>query len=911
MSLLLWCSAAFAAALPGVPVPFDVTSTGLWVLPGSLPQPLAAAGAEPGWVLTRVDDAPFDPTRTPSEVARGPARPVRLTFLDPTPDPSAVDPTTLPPATIPAPPAPTEAILVIRRSELVLAEQAEVVPWPAGFAAPARAWAEDASGLPVIQDAKNKAWRFDPTVGTFAAAEPGERAPFGVPDVFWSLSEASWVVVRSDGLTTGDRAWARQQLAGTARVRGFRGKPGDQLLLGTLTGLEVLQLYWPYGTPALPTCSAAVPETCLASGRQLLAELANLPGAQEEARRQFELACSLGVFRACFEVEALDEPRSAAKVQQCQSGSLSSCISVAVDRFELEAAKPGPVALGMLEHTCSLEGSGTLGERLRRLDEVGAGCMRLVTAYDQLGQADQAMLNLDQACVLGRADACEQATERRAQAFAARTVRECEDPQVPNAASCVDLGRLLQQKPVAAASLDEFGAFLRGCTLGAPEGCLLLGDYVDRWGIEHPRVVEAEDQLLASCEAGEQRACLGAGDLLVRHEPRTRAYGQALQLFDRACSTGLAAACVDGARQRRIGRARTVKAPSQEEMWTSACDANSAPGCAGLGEALDDNKAGWPAAYTAWTKACDLGEPAACSDLGQLVAKPHGKAWDGEQSAESYLQRGCDNGDPRGCYLLAKTTLPKRGPPDEPTYLLLENSCEGEFGLGCSELGEVHIERKTSFDDEIAARHFSTACDNGHYESCRELGEMYLVGKGVERDRQKANELLDRFRLNARAKYLRFGLVAGFPVLVGGEAEVVIPIPIGPALSIAGAYSSVPGAGTVLTTLQGDDRPVDAPNLVYRSLTARVYPNHRARGAYAAAAFELVGDGVNTGPERDRVGYSVRIGMRNDTKFGYSGVEFGLGQYGFLDLADFSDDSEGLLPLIVPTLAFSFGFAPF
>ena len=45
-----------------------------------------------------------------------------------------------------------------------------------------------------------------------------------------------------------------------------------------------------------------------------------------------------------------------------------------------------------------------------------------------------------------------------------------------------------------------------------------------------------------------------------------------------------------------------------------------------------------------------------------------------------------------------------------------------------------------SFDDEIAAGHLDRACANAEFESCKALGQMYLRGKGVEKDRLKAKE---------------------------------------------------------------------------------------------------------------------------------------------------------------------------
>jgi hypothetical protein len=243
--------------------------------------------------------------------------------------------------------------------------------------------------------------------------------------------------------------------------------------------------------------------------------------------------------------------------------------------------------------------------------------------------------------------------------------------------------------------------------------------------------------------------------------------------------------------------------------------------------------------------------------------------------------------------------------------VLLERSCAGEHGPGCASLGQVHLDRDTSFDDEIAARHLDTACANGEYDSCRDLGTMYLRGKGVERDRAKANELLDRFRLNAERKYVRLGVQGGIPSVAGGELELVVPIPVGPALSVAGTFSQVPGAGAVLVLVQGDEAE-DAPDLRVMGAFGRLYPNHQARGVYGAVGFQqLTASGGSLAESRVRSGWSALLGMRKDSKWMYTGLELGLGQYGFVELQDFDEAETGSIPLILPTLGVSVGLAPF
>jgi hypothetical protein len=226
----------------------------------------------------------------------------------------------------------------------------------------------------------------------------------------------------------------------------------------------------------------------------------------------------------------------------------------------------------------------------------------------------------------------------------------------------------------------------------------------------------------------------------------------------------------------------------------------------------------------------------------------------------------------------------------------------------------VHLDRDTSFDDEIAARHLDKACANGHYESCRTLGYMYLNGKGVERDRQRAVELLQMFRQNAPRKYVRLGAQLGFPSLAAGSLELVLPIPVGPALTVAGEFSYIPAAGSVLVSLENGPEPTDDPALQQWSAVGRVYPNHQARGLFFGASYgQMATVGGSVDPPIVRNGFTGRVGVRNDNKFGYVGGEFGLAAYGLVDTNKFAEDGETNhtpIPLLMPFFVVTFGFAP-
>ncbi|MEO0601836.1 MAG: tetratricopeptide repeat protein [Myxococcota bacterium] len=847
-------------------------------------------------------------------IAEGPARDVQLRF------------DTLAEAPAPGEAAkPKEVVLVATRAPLVHVERVANIPWPSDLK-PASDWKEDWTGSPILLDETRGTWTFEVRDGQWYRVGAQDVTDRPIPPVFWNLTDANWIIDSGASLSSGDRSFARDRFAKAARVGSFRGTVGDHLLVETSSGIDVFAIEYPQGTPSLPSCQPRVPETCLSSGLEILTDLESRAGAKAEALRLFGLACANGVHRACYEAVALEEPSRAPGVKSCLSRDVDACNTIARSRFEFDPKNPDDVVFGLLEYACELESTGSLGERLQRLEDIGASCVLLANAYDAREMPDLALLNLDQACVLGRADACGEATERRERAFAARTVRECLADDVPIAAACVELGGLLEQSEIPSTELDDFQAYLRGCELGAIDGCVALGDYVDRWGIEHPRVVGAEKQLADSCATGEQRACVGSAHLLVRHEPKTPAYGRALTLFSNACAEGLTEGCVAGAEQRRIGRAKRVDAPDKVDLWQSACDLNSARGCEGLGDRLVKTRSTFQNAFDAYNRSCELGQAHACSEMGQLVERKHDPL-PGELSSADYLLRGCDNGDPEGCYWLAEDELPRKGEPAENIYVLLDRSCEGEYGEGCDRLAQVHLERKTSFDDEIAARHLDSACKNGFFDGCRTLGNMYLKGKGVEKDRQRARELLERFRLNERARHLRLGVTVGLPYGVAAEAEGLLPLPIGPGLAVNAHYSVIPLAGTVLLAIE--DQPLrDTPDLAIFGIGGRFYPNNKGRGLFIGGGLHWWTannvalpdaddpDVFGFAPEKSseatitRTGFNAKFGIRSQAKSTYSLVEFGLATYGSINTNHFDKPSENIaLPLLLPSVAFSVGFA--
>jgi hypothetical protein len=92
----------------------------------------------------------------------------------------------------------------------------------------------------------------------------------------------------------------------------------------------------------------------------------------------------------------------------------------------------------------------------------------------------------------------------------------------------------------------------------------------------------------------------------------------------------------------------------------------------------------------------------------------------------------------------------------------------------------------------------------------------------------------------------------------------------------------------------------------------RLYPNNKARGLYGmAGVHQLQASGGQLSSPLTRTGLSARLGMYSESKFFYTRVEMGMGQYGIIDLHDFDEDETSTFPLLQATLAFSCGFAFF
>ena len=197
-----------------------------------------------------------------------------------------------------------------------------------------------------------------------------------------------------------------------------------------------------------------------------------------------------------------------------------------------------------------------------------------------------------------------------------------------------------------------------------------------------------------------------------------------------------------------IAREKASDAAGYVAAMTKACDLGVMPSCFNLGNAYangkmvsrDDKRA-----FALWTKACEGAVGIACYEVsfeygggGSVVAKDEAKQL-------SLLQRSCELGHPRACFVLGR--LHHEGkvvPLDlEKARALYATACTAGYWSACTNLGVCH-QRGTCAkkDDAAAIRLLSDACDHDIALACDNAAGMYARGEGTAVDKPKAVEYL-------------------------------------------------------------------------------------------------------------------------------------------------------------------------
>lgn len=236
---------------------------------------------------------------------------------------------------------------------------------------------------------------------------------------------------------------------------------------------------------------------------------------------------------------------------------------------------------------------------------------------------------------------------------------------------------------------------------------------------------------------------------------------RALALLETACKSGSAEAC---ARRGLYLTDRSDRAREAIAAGGRACDLGSAAGCAHLAflyatgtlVARDDRRA-----TPLYVRSCDLGDPQGCYNAGLMAADGRGVARDAARAVARY-EEACEMGSSPACtnlgFLYEKGRgVSKNGPR---AFALYERGCAGSSCQPPNRTGCINVGRSyrdglgVAQDPSRAAAIFREACDRksdsrdpdaaeSASRACSLLGDLYLDGKGVEKNVPKGLELLE------------------------------------------------------------------------------------------------------------------------------------------------------------------------
>lgn len=171
-------------------------------------------------------------------------------------------------------------------------------------------------------------------------------------------------------------------------------------------------------------------------------------------------------------------------------------------------------------------------------------------------------------------------------------------------------------------------------------------------------------------------------------------------------------------------------------LYEKACSGGVAIACVDLGVSLEQGIGGSKdvdGAYAIYKKACDNGEPAGCTWLGTLYTKGLGVQQNIDKAARLY-QNGCNGGHAPGCTFLGFFHQDGKGVTKDESLAtqLFERACRGDNGQACHQLAMRYDSGKGAERDELQAfKLYIRACNDGFGISCTTLGDRYLSGQGI------------------------------------------------------------------------------------------------------------------------------------------------------------------------------------
>jgi TPR repeat protein len=202
-----------------------------------------------------------------------------------------------------------------------------------------------------------------------------------------------------------------------------------------------------------------------------------------------------------------------------------------------------------------------------------------------------------------------------------------------------------------------------------------------------------------------------ADDAGISVEPADRA-----ATLDKKCAAGDLESCRQLGVMYQDGTGVSVDSRRATQLFNQACTGNNVSACNNLalnlseGIGVDRNAA---RAIDVYQKSCDGGFSLACRNLGLMLRDGHG-------GATPDLVRAA---------------------------LLLDKACKANVTFACKNAGDLDAMvamKNTPARWKQALAHYKRGCDAGDSTACRQIGMLYLDGKGLTKSTNAATVWLER-----------------------------------------------------------------------------------------------------------------------------------------------------------------------
>ncbi|HKD17455.1 MAG TPA: PDZ domain-containing protein [Thermoanaerobaculia bacterium] len=216
---------------------------------------------------------------------------------------------------------------------------------------------------------------------------------------------------------------------------------------------------------------------------------------------------------------------------------------------------------------------------------------------------------------------------------------------------------------------------------------------------------------------------------------------------EKACRDGSADACF---REGWLlwSRKGGPNVPRALELFTAACKAGSARGCAYEALQLMDEPERGSESVAAAERSCQLGDASGCAHLAFLYATGKFVKKDDHRATALY-GKACDLGDAQGCYNVGLNADEGRGSARDLARAVskYEEACGLGSATGCTNLGFLYEHGRGVRTDTAKAFDLyrrgcdGTSCQPSNLNGCVNVGRAYRDGIGVEKSEARAAEI--------------------------------------------------------------------------------------------------------------------------------------------------------------------------